>query len=62
MRSASSGAQNIINAVVEDKDHLVNGGFYKECRLAVEDNSKMDNMSDVGQQLWELSEKLTGLN
>ena len=62
MRSASSGAQNIIHAVVEDKDQLVNGGFYKECRLAVEDNSKMDKMSDLGQQLWELSEKLTGLN
>ena len=61
MRSAASGAQNIIHAVVEDKDNLVNGGFYKECKLASDDDSKMDGMSDVGMQLWEISENLSAL-
>ena len=61
MRSASSGAQNIIQAVVEDEDNLVNGGFYKECKLASVENAKMDDMFDVGGQLWEISENLTGL-
>jgi len=61
MRSAASGAQNIIHAVVEDKDKLVNGGFYKECKLASDDDSKMDGMSDVGLQLWEISENLSAL-
>lgn len=61
MRSASSGAQNIIQAVVEDENNLVNGGFYKECKLAVEENAKMDDMSEIGQKLWEISENLTGL-
>lgn len=61
MRSASSGAQNIIQAVVEDENNLVNGGFYKECKLAAEENAKMDDMSEIGQQLWEISENLTGL-
>ena len=62
MRSAASGAQNIINAVVEDADNLVNGGFYKECKLATQENSKIDNMKEVSQELWQLSEELTGLN
>ena len=61
MRSAWSGAQNIIQAVVEDENNLVNGGFYKECKLATEANAKMDDMSETGQKLWEISENLTGL-
>ena len=61
MRSAASGAQNIIQAVVEDEDNLVNGGYYKECELAAEANAKMDKLSKIGQQLWEISENLTGL-
>jgi len=61
MRSASSGAQNIIQAVVEDENNLVNGGFYKECKLAAEQNAKMDDMAEIGQKLWEISENLTGL-
>jgi len=61
MRSAARGAQNIINAVVEDDQKLVSGGFYKECKVAEKENSKLDDMSDVGMQLWEISEKLTGL-
>ena len=61
MRSAASGAENIIQAVVEDEDNLVNGGFYRECELAAEANAKFDELSEVGQQLWEISENLTAL-
>ena len=60
MRSAASGAQNIIQAVLEDEDTLVNGGFYEECKLSAMKNAKFDDLSDIGQQLWEISEKLTG--
>jgi len=62
MRSAASGAQNIIQAVLEDEDTLVNGGFYQECKLSAENNAKFDDMSENGQKLWEISEKLTNLN
>jgi len=62
MRSAASGAQNIIQAVLEDEDTLVNGGFYQECKMSAEENAKFDDMSDIGQQLWGISENLTSLN
>ena len=62
MRSAASGAQNIIQAVLEDEDTLVNGGFYQECKLSAEENAKFDDMSDIGQQLWGISENLTSLH
>ena len=61
MRSAASGAQSIIQAVLEDENELVNGGFYKECKLAAEENAKMDELSEIGQQLWEISENLTAV-
>jgi len=61
MRSAARGAQNIIHAVVEEDQNLVSGGFYRECQLAAKENSKLEEMSDIGMQLWEISEKLTGL-
>ena len=59
MRSAASGSQSIIHAIVEDQDNLVNGGFYKECKLASDEDGKMDGMADVGMKLWEISENLT---
>jgi len=62
MRSAASGAQSIIQAVLEDEETLVNGGFYEECKLSAEKNAKFDEMSDNGQQLWGISENLTSLN
>ena len=62
IRSAASGAQNIIQAVLEDEDTLVNGGFYQECKLSAENNAKFDDMSENGQKLWEISEMLTNLS
>ena len=64
MRTAAQGAQNIIQAVVEDKDKLLNGGFYKYCKLASTENTKFDAdlmVHDTGSRLWDLSEELTGL-
>lgn len=61
MRTAAQGAQNIIQAVVEDEEKLCGGGFYKDCKLASAENAKFDGMSDTGRQLWEISEELTGL-
>jgi len=61
MRSAWRGAQNIVQAVVEDDQNLVSGGFYKECKIATTENAKLDNLTDTGLQLWEISQKLTGL-
>lgn len=61
MRTAAQGAQNIIQAVVEDEDKLLSGGFYKDCKLASAENAKFDAMSVTGRRLWELSEELTGL-
>lgn len=58
MRSAARGAQNIIQAVVEDEDKLVNGGFYRECKLA-DENTGLDAKSQIGKELWRLSEELT---
>ena len=56
MRTAASGAQNIVHAVVEQDYNLVNGGYYKEHQLA-QDNSEFDNMEELGRKLWELSEQ-----
>ena len=61
MRTAAQGAQNIIQAVLEDKEKLQAGGFYKDCKLASAENAKFDAMSDTGSQLWQLSEELAGL-
>ena len=61
MRSGWRGAQNIVQAVVEDDQNLLSGGFYRECKIAAKENTKLDEMADTGLQLWEISEKLTGL-
>lgn len=59
MRSAARGAQNIINAVVEEEQALTHGGFYRECKLAQAEEVKLSSLQDLQQQLWEVSERLT---
>lgn len=61
MRSAAQGSHNIAYLGLEDKDKLVNGGFYRDGKIEEKENSKLDSMSDVGDELWKLSEKLSGL-
>jgi len=58
MRSAARGAHNIIFAAVEDQNKLVNGGFYRECKVSAEDTKRLDDMQASGQNLWKISEKL----
>ena len=50
--------------MLEDKEKLQAGGFYKDCKLASSENAKFDadlTLHDTGRRLWELSEELTGL-
>jgi len=61
MRSGARGAENIVQAVVEDEQQLVSGGFYRECKLAAEEEVKLTAMAETGRQLWDISERLTGL-
>ena len=58
-KTAAEGAETMTQAVLEDQDKLVPGGFYRDCKLATE-NGIYDSMSATGKQLWALSEKLTG--
>jgi len=62
MRSASRGAHNIVQAVLEDNETLVQGGLYRECKIAEVENTKLDDMKEVGVNLWDISEKLVGLD
>jgi hypothetical protein len=55
------GSQNIVYLGIEDKEKLVNGGFYRDAKIEEKENQKLDSMSDVGEELWKLSEKLSGL-
>jgi len=59
MRSAWRGAQNIIQAVLEDKDNLEQGGFYRECKLATEEMEKLKGKDKDAVKLWEMSLNLT---
>ena len=60
-KTAAEGAEVISQAVVEDQQKLVRGGFYQDCKLATAENEIFDSMSATGKQLWSLSEELTGL-
>ncbi len=55
------GSQNIVYLGIEDKEKLANGGFYRDAKIEEKENQKLDSMSDVGEELWKLSEKLSGL-
>jgi len=59
MRSAARGAENIIQAVLEEDQELVPGGFYRECKIAEPENAKLADLGDVGIRLWDISESLT---
>ena len=55
------GSHNIVFLCLEEKSKLVNGGFYRDGKIEVKENAKLDTMEDVGDKLWDLSEKLSGL-
>ena len=60
MRSAAQGAQNIIQAVVEDSQRLSSGGFYSECKLDMAKEARLGEMGELQLQLWQRSVELTG--
>jgi len=61
MRSGWRGAQNILQAVLEEKSSLVQGGFYRECKLASKETEKVKDMISESSKLWEVSGQLVGL-
>jgi len=58
MRSAWRGAQNILQAVVEERENLEQGGFYRECKLATQEMKKLEAMDKDAELLWKMSEAI----
>ena len=59
MRSARQGAANIIQAVVEEEDKLVPGGFYRDKKVTEAEAGKLAGLTEVQTRLWQESEQLT---
>lgn len=58
-RTSVQGAQNVIHATLEDKEHLKSGEMYRDGEVAKEETEYVDSLGkDVPRMLWELSEKL----
>ena len=60
MRTSKQGANNIIYCAIQDVDHLKSGGFYRDGKIQVKEDSKLETLKNEGtsQKLWLLSEKL----
>ena len=59
MRSARQGAANIIQAVVEEEDRLVPGGFYRDNKVPEAETAKLAGLAEMQTRLWKESEQLT---
>lgn len=57
-RSPERGSHNILYLALEDKQRLVSGGFYKECKLDSEVMKRLQDLATQGKQLYDLSEEL----
>lgn len=58
-RTTVQGAQNILYAVLQDKDKLKSGGMYQDGKLMEKETEYIDSLgSDAPKLLWDLSEKL----
>jgi len=62
MRTSREGAQNLIQAVLEDQTYFKSGYFYRDFQLAKRENEKVDDLMDISNQLWSLSEEATQLD
>jgi len=62
MRSARQGTTNIIQAVVEEEERLVPGGFYRDNKVTEAEAAKLDGLAEMQIRLWQESELLTGAN
>lgn len=59
VRSSHQGAQNIIHATIQDLDLLQNGGFYRDGKLSVRENEKLELLSETGKELYDVSLKMS---
>ena len=59
VRSSHQGAQNIIHATIQDLSLLENGGFYRDGKLSVRENEKLEALSETGKELYDVSLKMT---
>jgi NAD(P)-dependent dehydrogenase (short-subunit alcohol dehydrogenase family) len=58
-RTTVQGAQNIVFAVLQDKDKLKSGAMYQDGKIMEKETDYIDSLgSDAPKQLWDLSEKL----
>jgi hypothetical protein len=58
-RTSVQGAQNVIHATLEDKEHLKSGEMYRDGEVAKEETEYVDSLGkDVPRMVWELSKKL----
>ena len=58
-RTAIQGSQNSIFAVIEDKEKLINGGFYRDGEISKDHTEYIDSLGkDVPKDLFDLSETL----
>ena len=58
VRSSHQGAQNIIHATIQDLSLLENGGFYRDGKLSVRENEKLEALSETGKELYDVSLKM----
>merc|ERR1712029_582189 len=61
VRTGHQGAQNILFAVLQESDKLVNGGMYRDGELVSPTDDKVNQMVDECRKLWEVSSKLVDL-
>jgi len=61
MRSAARGAHNIIHGAVEPLNNLTSAGFYRECVVSTEDETRLNSMQEEMAKLWTRSEQLCGI-
>merc|ERR1711997_348317 len=59
VRTSHQGAQNIIHATIQDLDMLQNGGFYRDGKLSVRENEKLELLSETGKELYDVSLKMS---
>jgi len=61
VRTAFQGAQNILYAVLEDSDKLVNGGLYRDGKLVSPTDEKANKSTSENEMLWDLSVRAVDL-
>lgn len=58
-KNCNQGAQTSIYGVFEDKDKLINGEHYADCKVA--QKNPETRIKENQKKLWEISEQLLGI-